>query len=202
MKKTNIPRIIWISSIFALLITILIMVMDYKINYQYNSALGNKIYFYNCDNQVCTSESNNIKKELYSIYECYTICPKYKKTINNNYALLQSEEGIILYNYKEGIKIAEDYDDYQFINDNYIIVTKNNLKGIIDIDNNIILDINYTDIGYYKKQTLIGYNNSSIIVKKDKSYGIINYKTEEVVEEVKYEEKDINKLLDIIEKEQ
>ena len=34
-KEINIARIVWVSCIFLLLITILIMVMDYKINYQY-----------------------------------------------------------------------------------------------------------------------------------------------------------------------
>ncbi len=201
-SKINIARIIWITSIFAILITILIMVMDYKINYQYlNQEANNKLYFYNCDNEVCTSQSNKLKKELYSEYNCYTACPKYKGTINEKYALLKNKEGYILYNYKEGIKIAENYDEYKFINDNYIIVTKNKLKGVIDTNNNKTIEIKYTDIGYYKNKYLTGYNTNSIIVKSDNVYGIINYKDGTVIEEIKYKESEINKLLDIINEE-
>lgn len=197
-RKINIPKIIWISSIFALLITILIMVMDYKINYEYSDKTSNKLYFFKCDNEVCVSEANNLKKELYSEYNCYTICPKYKGTINEKYALLKNSTGYILYNYLEGIKIAEDYDEYKFINDNYIIVTKNNKEGVIDINSTKTIDTNYTQIGYYKNKNLIGYNTQNIIVKSGDTYGIINYKTGEIVEEIKYKSNEIDSLLKII----
>ena len=56
MKKINIAKIIWISSIFIALIIILWMVMDYKINYEYSSP-SQKLYFYECNNSLCTSEA-------------------------------------------------------------------------------------------------------------------------------------------------
>ncbi len=199
MKKVNMPKIIWISSIFALLITILIMVMDYKINYQYSSDDTNKIYFYNCDGEVCTTRTKNKKKKAYSEYDCYTICPTYKGTINDDYSLLKDTNGFILYNYKLGIKITEGYEEYKFINKQYIIVTANKLEGVIDLNNNITVNTEYNQIGYYKNKELIGYNTDNIIVKKDNVYGIVNYKTGMLVEPVKYKESEIKKLLDIIE---
>ena len=195
-EKINIARTIWILSIFALLIVILLMVMDYKINYQYSSE--NFIYFYKCSDKVCTTNTKNNKKKAYSKYECYNICPTYKKTINNDYALLKDDTGYILYNYKLGIKIAEGYDNYVFITDKYIIIEKNKLEGVIDTDNNIIISPEYTKIGYYKNDTLIGYNQESIITKKEDVYGILNYKDGSLVEEFTHKESEINKLLDII----
>lgn len=196
--KYKLPKIIWITSIFALLIVILLMVMDYKINYQYSNKIGSKLYFYDCDGKVCTTTTKNKNKKLYSEYTCYNLCPSYKGTINNDYVILKENSGLILYNYKLGIKITEGYDEYKFIDDKYIIVTKTKLDGIIDLDNNIIINPEYTQIGYYKKETLIGYNNESIIVRKDDTYGILNYKTGELVEEFTHKESEINKLLNII----
>ena len=200
MKKINIPKVIWVSSIFALLITILIMIMDYKINYEFNSDDTNKIYFYNCDGELCTTRTENKKKKAYSEYICYTTCPEYKGKVNKDYAILKDETGLILYNYKLGIKISEGYDEYKFINQEYIIVTKDKLEGVIDLNNNIIINPEYNQIGYYKNKNLIGYNETNIIIKKENKYGIINYKTGIIVEYINHKEKDINKLLDIIEK--
>ena len=198
-RKINFPRIVWVTSIFALLITILIMVMDYKINYQYSNEDTNKIYFYDCNGEVCTTRTKNKKKKSYSEYKCYTTCPEYKGLINEDYAILKSNDGNILYNYKLGLTIAENYTEYKFINNEYIIATKNKLEGVIDLNNNITVNTEYNQIGYYKNKNLIGYNTDSIIVKKDNVYGIINYKNGNIVEEIKYKETDIKKLLDIIE---
>lgn len=198
-KRINIARLVWILSIFTLLIVILLMVMDYKINYQY-SNYESIIYFYNCNDKLCTTNTKNNKKKAYSKYECHNVCPTYKGTINNDYALLKDETGYILYNYKLGVKITEGYNKYTFITDKYIIVEKNKLEGVIDIDNNIIISPEYTKIGYYKNDTLIGYNQESIISQKEDVYGILNYKTGELIEEFTHKESDINKLLDMIKK--
>ena len=98
--KFNVPKIIWVSCLFLELIVILIMVMDYKINYQYTNDKETKLYFYDCSGELCTSEVKNNSKKLYSVFDCwYTICPVYKKIINEDYALLEEAESLILYNY-------------------------------------------------------------------------------------------------------
>lgn len=196
--KLNLPRIVWVSCLFLFLIVILIMVMDYKINYEYNVA--SKIYFYQCEDQVCTTEVEDNDKELYSVYECdYGNCPVYKKVINDDYAVLENDDGYILYNYKLGTKITEGYDNYVFINNDYIIVTKDELDGVIDINNNVVVKTEYDKIGYYKGEYLYGYSSSNIIAMKEDVYGIINYKDASVVEVFKYKESEIQTLLDIIE---
>ena len=57
MKKINFAKISWVSSIFIILIIILIAVMHYKIYYQYK--IKNIIYFYDCDGTLCATEVKN-----------------------------------------------------------------------------------------------------------------------------------------------
>ena len=195
MKKINIPRIIWISSIYILLIIVLLSVMKYKINYEYLSK--NYLYFYECENNLCVSQ---IKENhlIYSEYECgFEECPEYLKQIDDtNYVILSKDNKYILYNYRENKIISDDYENYEIFNNNYIIVEANNKMGIIDFNNKILVGIIYDEIGYRKNEYLSGYNLNNILVKKDNLYGIISYKNGEVIEEIKYKEEEINKLLE------
>lgn len=198
-KNINFARVVWVSCLFLLLIVVLIMVMDYKINYEYN--VSDRIYFYQCDNSVCTMDVMDNSKELYSIYECnFNKCPVYKRIINDDYALLEDSLGYILYNYKTGIKISEGYDDYVFINNDYIIVIDDEMYGVIDKDNNIVVNLEYDLIGYYQGEYLMGYNTSNIIARKGDTYGILNYKNGALVEVFEYTENEVETLLELIEK--
>lgn len=197
MKKRNIARIIWISSIFLELIVILIMIVDYKVHYQYLTV--NKLYFYECTGNLCVTEVKDTEHLLYSTYECgYNECPTYKKELDDTYVLLTEKEDCLLYNYRTGDLISRDYDDYQFINNNYLIVTKNGLQGIINVNNQLIISPTYEQIGYYQDAYLIGYNINSIIAKQNNKYGIISFKTGKTIEPFKYEEADINNLLEML----
>ena len=174
-NRINFFRIIWVSCLFLFLVVILVMVMDYKINYEYSSS--DKLYFYQCDSSVCTMDVKDNNKTLYSVYECnFSKCPVYKRIINDDYALLEEDNGYVLYNYKTGNKISDGYDDYIFINNDYIIVREDELFGIIDINNTVVVNLEYDLIGYYKNDYLVGYNTNNIIAKKGDDYGIINYK--------------------------
>lgn len=198
-SKVNIFKIIWISGVFLLLIVILLMIMDYKINYEYLTP--KKIYFYNCNDSVCSTlvKDSVSKEDLYSIYECgYEICPTIKKAINNSYVVLNSEKLNILYDLKKGKIISDFYDDYQLINDKHFIVTKNNYQGLIDLENNILINTTYEQLGYTQNNLLIGYNVQSIIVKKNNLYGIVTIKDEKIIEKIEYKEDQIEYLLKII----
>ena len=198
-KKINIPRIIWITGVFMLLIVTLMMIVTYKINYEY--LRKNYLYFYNCSDSVCTSlvENEYNKEELYSVYECeYDTCPSLLKVLNEDYLILKDNEINILYNYRNGKKITDVYEDYNLINDRYFIVKLNGYEGIIDRDNNIKISISYDELGYKKNDTLVGYSIDKIIVKKDNKYGIISIKTGEIIEKIEHKEKDIDELLKLI----
>lgn len=198
-RKINIAKIIYIGAIFGVLIVILIMIMDYKINYQYSKP-SEKLYFYNCDESLCTTKSKPNDKDIYSEYDCwYDKCPEYKKTIYDDYALLkENKKSIILYNYKTGATITSNYTNYEFINNDYIIVEKNNKYGIIDINDTVTVSASYDKIGYYENKILTGYNTNSIIAKKNNKYGIISYKDGKIIEKFSYDENEIEKLLEKI----
>lgn len=198
-NKINIFKIIWITGVFLILITFLIIIMHYKINYQYLTK--NNIYFYNCNNSICTAQVKDgiSKKDLYSTYNCeYEKCPIIKKVLEDSYVIMQKDEQIILYDFINNKVISNTYEDYKFISEKHIIVTKNNYQGIIDINNNILINTKYEQLGYYKDNLLLGYNIQNIIVKKNDLYGIISIKDQKIIEEIKYKEENIEELLNII----
>lgn len=65
----------------------------------------------------------------------------------------------------EKINLSE-YDNYTFINDKYIIVTKDNLEGIIDYNGNIIIDIKYDSISYENGYFIVKSNEKCAIIDK------------------------------------
>lgn len=175
------------------------MVMDYKINYQYLNQISPKLYFYDCDGDLCISQVEDTTKNSYSSYDCwYNECPIYKGVVNENYALLQEKEGYVLYDYKKGQNISSGYDSYQFIDDYCIIVSKNSKEGIIDLEDNVIVEPIYDKIGYYENDKLKGYNVSNIVAKKDNKYGIISYKDGSIKEDFKYDEANMQELLKLL----
>ena len=189
--KINIYKVMWVSSIFILLITILIMVMDYKINYQGIQLETEYVYFYNCDGEICTSQIKDTSKELYSTFDCENqSCPVYKGIINEDYAILEEPAGQILYNYKTGVKITAGYDSYIFINNKYIITSKADKYGIITDEDDVIVDTIYNQIGIQEENNLKGYNNEMIIALKDNKYGLISYKDGSIKEDFKYDSKE------------
>ena len=199
MKKVNIPRIIWVTSIFLVLIIILGLIINYKINFEYLSH--NYLYFYECDNNLCVSEAKDNSNLIYSKYDCgYDSCPKYQKKIDNNYMILEKDNKHLLYNYRTSEIISDKYENYEILNNNYIIVTLNKQKGIINNKNEIIIELIYDELGYKNDNYISGYNLNNIIVKKDNLYGIISYKNGNIIEEIKYKSEEINTLLDIIKK--
>lgn len=200
-RKLNIPRIIWVTALFLLLIIILLMIMDYKINYQY--LPNNKLYFYECENgNLCTSEVLDDSKLMYSKYDCgHLDCPLYKSEIEDDYALLKDSDKLILYQYRTGDIISEDYEEYIFLSSSYFIVKKNDLYGVINNSNDLIVNLEYQKLGLIVNGYLTGYNSSQLLALKDDNYGIISYKTGSIIEEFKYTSNDIDTLLDIIKQE-
>lgn len=195
MKKKNWARIIWVFALFVLLIVILVMVMNYKIYYQY--ALKNKLYFYECNDTVCVMEVESDEYLMYSKYDCGDdVCPVYKKNIDDNYLLLTKNDKAILYDYRKGKVISQDYEDYFFINQNYIIVTLSGKQGVINLKNKVTIPLKYNKVGYFQNDYLSGYNLEYIIVQNNDKYGIISYKDGTILEKVEFDEKDIDSLLD------
>ena len=186
MILKKLPRIVWVTSLFLVLIITLILVIHYKVNYEYLNY--NYLYFYECNSTLCMSNTKDNNNLIYSKYECgYDACPSFIKSLKEDYVILKKDKEFILYNYRTSTKISSDYEDYEFINSNYIIVTSNKKKGIIDKNNTKVVDTIYEDIGYKNEEYLLGYNLNNIIIKKDNLYGIISFKDGSIIEDIKYQ---------------
>lgn len=193
-KKINVAKMVWIGALFLLLVVILIMVMDYKINHQLKKH--NKLYFYECDGKLCVTEVEDDDKLMYSYYDCeYEVCPVYMRDIGDSYSILEKDNQVILYDYRKGIVISSNYNDYQVLNNDYIVVKKSDKYGVISLGDEVIVQPIYQGLGYFKDGNLIGYSLSAIIVKNDDKYGIISFKDGSLIEEIKYSEEEIETLL-------
>ena len=200
-EKRNWARIVWVTALFLLLIVILLMVMDYKINYQYLSA--NELYFYECGDDLCVMEVVDNDKLMYSKYDCgKDECPVYRKRLDDNYVFLEQDGDVFLYDYREGVMISKDYDDYIVLSNSYFIVKNGDYYGIIDKDDNLVLGCDYEELGYYVNNYLSFYNTEYILGKKDGKYGIVSYKDGSVLEEFNHGEEDLDSLLGILKKDE
>lgn len=196
-KEINIPKIVWVSGIFVLLIVILLLVMDYKINYQFASK--NIMYFYSCDEELCIARIKDNSKKLFSKYECgYNDCPEYKKQISDDYALLEENKKNILYNFKKGTIITDKYESYEQIDSEYLIISKNNKYGIMKLTGQEIVAPTYDNIGKRENNFLTGYNSNAIIAKKNNKYGLISYRTGKLIEEFKFTDSNLDNLWDLL----
>ena len=198
-RRVRVARVVWVVCLFLFLLVILFMVMDYKINYQY--LKHSYLYFYECSSDLCVSSVKDSKKDIYSIYDCgYNDCPMYKNKIDDQYAILLMGSKNLLYNYKTGLIILDDYDGYEFIDGKAVIVKKGNYYGIVDINKTIIVNPIYDEIGIHTNEYLTWYSATAIVALKNEKYGAISYKDGKLVEEFEYDASNLEELLTAIKK--
>ena len=156
LKKVKLSYI-WVTGVYIILIIILYLVVEYKIKYE-DGIFFNYLYFYNCNDELCTTNNyDDIKNDglVYSIYryDYNGEIPTYEK-INNQYLILNDNKNYLYYDYIEG-KVVNDYQEYKNINNEYLIVKNNEKYGIIDIDNNSKLDIDNDYIEYIEGNIIV-----------------------------------------------
>lgn len=197
MKKINWAKFIWVSAIFLELVVILVMVMDYKIHYQ--NKKNNQIYFYENEGLLNVTEVANDDYLMYSIYDCgYEECPTLKAEIGDSHVVLVKDNNNILFNYKEGKVISDGYDDYKVLSNNYVIVVKNELQGLIDSNNKLKIGVKYDELGSKGADTILGYNLNYILVRDKDKYGIVSIKDGTVVEPIEHNVIELEDLLRMI----
>lgn len=168
-------KYIWVGGIFLTLITILIMVMTYKIKYE-DSIYYRYLYFYDCNSDLCsTTKHKKIKdkSKIFSVYKYIRKEPTIRK-LNNKYVMVHDNDGYVLFDYIESKVISKKYKDYEVIeNENVLFIASNNESkyGIINNEGNQMVGFNYEFIKN-------SYNKNMIVVKKDGKYGIISLSTQ------------------------
>lgn len=171
MKNNNLWRIIWIVGIYALLVSILYLVIVYKVKWE-NKDLNKYLYFYNCSNSLC-STSDKLQGSYYSKILCDNdVCP-YIENINNNLLILKNNDKSFIYDYLDEKIISNNYLQYKYLNDNYyIIVDEFGKQGIMDISGVVVVNPEYTSIGDYNEKYLVYLDNDSNLYKiKDMTTG-------------------------------
>ena len=170
-RKINYFKIVWVTGVLAILIYILLIVIRYKVYYEYTVG---KIYFYNCNDALCYTNNRNEagNNTIYSEYNYQDKIPKVT-TLTGNYVLINEN---ILYNYITGNIISSKYDEYKILENN-IIVKQNKEYGVIDNEGNVLMEPTHSNLsskdGEYfvikteNKYTLIKIDNSVIYENYD-----------------------------------
>lgn len=164
MKKNSLWHIIWIVGIYAVLVSILYLVVTYKVKWE-NKDLRPYLYFYNCDHELCSTQTK--PDTYYSLLLCDNdVCP-YIVNKNNNILILSNGKKSMLFDYINEKILNNNYSSYRLASDgNYIVKDKNNLYGVINPENNPIVEFNY--------QYIKDYANGYILYKEEGKYGVDN----------------------------
>jgi len=164
VRSSKIWRIIWVIGIYAILVCMLYLVVLYKVKWEHKD-LNTYLYFYNCNDKLCTSTSSI--DYYYNRILCEDdMCP-YIDTIIDQNIILKRENKSWIYNYVTNKVVNNDYSYYRYIGDNkYVVGDESNQYGIIDIDGNVLVSVKYNFIDDYKNN-YISYKNL------DGLYGII-----------------------------
>ena len=175
-NKHSIWKIIWIIGIYLTLVLILYLVVLYKVKWE-DADLNKYLYFYNCSNELCTSE--NKVDNYYNYLKCENeICPTITEKKDNLVILNHNKD--YLYDYIDNKIINDTYNIYHFTNSNYLIATNSEkLQGIIDYTGQVIMDFKYNNI--------INYNDGFITYQFNDKIGIANV-TNSINIEPKYDD--------------
>ena len=186
MKKINWWKLVWVLGVYIILGLILYLVIEYKVKWE--SLDTNKyLYFYDCDNKLCTSTTN-----VGSYYSRYT----YKK--NSPYIVNYDDDTVIIndngkylvYDYKNDKVVSDSYDWYEYLlynNNTYFIIRGNNKVGIIDNQGSVIVNNIYDNIAVsgnmlkVSNNSLYGLLNSDFSIYLDLEYQYVEVNGENVI---------------------
>ena len=176
MKKNNKFTYIWVTGLFSFLLVILLMVIDYKVNYE-DAVIYKYLYFYDCSNSLCsTTNFDDIedKSTLYSVYKYLDELPTYQE-LGSEYIAIDNK---VLYNYIRGESIANNHHDYQLVSlgDITLFIAKSTADtySIIDTDG-IIKYSDYQNITNYDRVLLLIKDNNITI--SDLNFQSLNEET-------------------------
>lgn len=165
MKNNNLWRVIWVIGIYAVLAIILYLVIMYKVKWE-DKDFNKYLYFYNCSNSLCTSDTPQNK--YYSKIVCEDNACPYISNINDTVLILKKDNTSWLYDYAEEKIVNDKYVDYKYLNGKYYAVKDTNgMLGVIDTDGNIVVNFdNYDEIK--------DYNSKYFVYKKSGKYSLRN----------------------------
>ena len=166
IKKNNFWHLIWVIGVYAILILLLILIVEYKVNWE-NKDLNTYLYFYKCSGNLCTT--NEKIDNYYSKIKCDNkTCPYIKEKYNSLVVLADNEKEYI-FDYTTDHIINNSYQRYNFVNDYLIVKNNENKYGVISIDGNVLVEPKYNKI--------IDYKNGYLAYSENAKIGIVNEET-------------------------
>ena len=163
LKGINFWHLLWLLGVYAILIVILIMIIEYKVKWE-SKDFSTYLYFYNCSNNLCTT--SNPVANYYSSVKCNdNDCP-YIKERENNLVILSLNEKDYVYDYYHDNIINNDYISYKFVSGGYIVKNDQDKYGIIDREGKPLTEIKYNKIISYRDKIFAYLENSKAGISK------------------------------------
>lgn len=172
MIKNNLWKIISFIGIVLSLIVILYLVVLYKVTWE-TKDFNTYLYFYDCNNVVCTSTTKP-KNVKYNKIVCEdNECP-YISNFMGNIIILTKNDISWLYDYKKGEVYNDEYINYELIDSGYFKVTDiNSVQRILSKEGELLTQNKYNEI--------VDYNYGLVVYKEKGKYGIDYDSGEEVI---------------------
>ena len=172
MKQNNSWRIVWVVSIYAALITILYLVVVYKVKWE-DADLSKYNYFYKCgSNMVCTTDQK--VTDYYSRVKCTNnVCPRILD-VRGDILLIGDDNNNYLFDYRNSKVINDTYQKYKFSSDSkaFIAVDNNGKYGVVNADKEIMVNFNYNKIVDYLDEIIL-YEENDLLAINDINNSIL-----------------------------
>lgn len=178
--------------IIVVLILVVLVVGIYTAYYIFkNKDKKDTNYYYKVDNNSIMLLSND---KIVNFYNCNGECSVYKNYFVNGRILLNDNGKIYLYDLVKGSKLSQEYDKLYFVKDDsavkYFVVNNGSLYGVMDLNGNVTVNLNYEELGSIKEDTVSNFDvtNDLISVKSNGVYGVVSLSNGKGVIDFQYDD--------------
>lgn len=178
--------------IIVVLILVVLVIGIYTAYYIFkNKDKKDTNYYYKVDNNSIMLLSND---KIVNFYNCNGECSVYKNYFVNGRILLNDNGKIYLYDLVKGSKLSQEYDKLYFVKDDsavkYFVVNNGSLYGVMDLNGNVTVNLNYEELGSIKEDTVSNFDvtNDLISVKSNGVYGVVSLSNGKGVIDFQYDD--------------
>lgn len=178
--------------IIVVLILVVLVIGIYTAYYIFkNKDKKDTNYYYKVDNNSIMLLSND---KIVNFYNCNGECSVYENYFVNGKLLLNDNEKIYLYDLVKGSKLSQEYDKLYFVKDDstvkYFVVNNGSLYGVMDLNGNVIVNLNYEELGSIKEDAVSNFDvaNDLISAKSNGLYGVVSLSNGKGVIDFQYDD--------------
>lgn len=148
-------------------------------------------YYYKVDNNSIMLLSND---KIVNFYNCNGECSVYENYFVNGRILLNDNGKIYLYDLVKGSKLSQEYDKLYFVKYDstvkYFVVNNGSLYGVMDLNGNVTVNLNYEELGSIKEDTVSNFDvtNDLISAKSNGLYGVVSLSNGKGVIDFQYDD--------------